>query len=204
MANTEESQGILSQAREPLGSMLEPLGELADSTAKGILAFPGIETLKGQSEVTYTDNAKTITSIDTDLMGFVVSAATNLFVGQCIKIGTVEQIVVITEIDTLKISVDRLILTTVLATEAVTESAYYSAYRQDKDLKESGGWKNYATYFFLELKRDETEDRCDIVFKNSVNIADYEIDLNISTKPISMVKINALNACGALYYFKSF
>lgn len=198
------SKGILSQQNEPLGTMLEPLGELSDSTVRGILAYPGIEILKGQSEVTYTDNSKTITSIDLDLMGFVVSANTNLFVGQCIKIGTVGQAVVITAIDSLNISVDREILATVLATEAVTESAYYSAYRADLHSKANGSWKNFATYFFIEVKEGQADGQCDIVFKNSVNISDYETNLNISTKPISMIKINGSNTVGSIYYFKPF
>ncbi len=197
------SKGILSQQNEPLGSMLEPLGELADSTAKGILAYPGIETLIGQTEVTYTDNSKTITSIATDRLSFVVSAATNLFIGQCIKLSEL-QVAVITGISGTTITVDRVLISTVIATGKVEESAYYSAYRKDRHSKLTGNWRNYATYFFLELKRNEIEGRLDIVFKNSINIADYEVDINISTKPISMVKINGSSGVGALYYFKPF
>lgn len=199
---------ITSKHYEPLGAQLQIVGEVADTTAKGILAYPGVETTIGQTEVTYADNAKTITSIDSDTLGFVVSANTNLFVGQCIKLGTVAQPVVVTAIDSLNISVDREILTTVLATEAVTESAYYSAHRMDKDAKSTDstkpGWFKDYRYFYLELKNGSTAGRQDVITPQGFNVADYVVDSNISTKPISMLKINASNVVTPIYFYKAF
>ena len=50
---------------EPLGAHLLYAGSITDTTAKGILAYPGVETVLGETEVTYTDDSKTITSIAT-------------------------------------------------------------------------------------------------------------------------------------------
>ena len=56
---------------EPLAGHLLYAGEITDTTAKGILAYPGIETSVGETEVTYTDNSKTIVSIsETDAKTF--------------------------------------------------------------------------------------------------------------------------------------
>ena len=195
---------ITSKNLEPIGGHLLIAGEVADTTAKGILAYPGIETLVGETEVTYTDNSKTITSIAVDRLSFVVSANTNLFVGQCIKVGTSGQVVVITGIASTTITVDRVILAAVLATQAVTESAYYSAMRFDKDSDKNSNWRRYARFFYLELKGTSSDGRQDLVTPEGLNVADYYVDANVTTKPISMLKINASNIVTPIYFFKSF
>jgi len=186
---------------EPLAGHLLYAGEITDTTAKGILAYPGIETSVGETEVTYTDNSKTIVSIsETDAKTFEVSAATNLFVGQAIKLDT--QVAVITGIDGTDITVDRDI--TAEADDSVTESAYYSVHRKDKDADPDGNWYRHARYFFIEVKGDSNVGRQDLVFPNDLNKDDYYVDSDISTKPISMLKINGSNTSATLYYFKVF
>jgi len=185
---------------EPIGGHLLYAGEVTDTTAKGLLAYPGIETVVGQDEVIYTDNGKTISAIATDKMSFTVSAATNLFIGQAIKLDT--QAVVITGIDGTTISVDREI--TAAVDDSVTESAYYSVYRKDKDADNTGNWNRYARYFYIELKGGEIEGRQDLVFPNALNKADYHVTNDVTTKPISMLKINTNNVVSVIYYFKPF
>lgn len=202
--------------KEPIGVHLlcAIAGDITDlsATGNGVIAYPGIEADIGQSTITYTDNSKTITSIAADRLSFVVSANTNLFVGQCISLSTGDnlQYAVITEIDGTTISVDRKIIAGVVATDAVKESIYYSVYRMDRDAINTDTtagnhrWKDYAKYFYIEVKGDLSYGQLDLIFPNSINIADYYADNNISTKPISMVKANNNNAAGGIYVFKPF
>lgn len=190
-----------SKNYEPVGAHLLYAGTVSDTTAKGILAYPGIETVMNETEVTYTDDSKTITSIATDRLSFVISATTNLFERQCIKLDG--NVCVITDITGTTITVDRIIPTTVVATDAVTESAYYSVY-DFSDKNHNGILGKYTKYFVIEVKGDGTEGRQDLVFLSKLNVADYYCDTNISTKPISMLKINASNTSTAIYYFKPF
>ena len=185
---------------EPIGGHLLYAGTVANTTAKGIMAYPGIESLIGESEITYTDNSKTITSVAEDLLSFVVSANTNLFVNQAIKLDT--QTVIILVIAGTTITVDRAI--TAVATDSVTESAYYSVYNETADLDHNLIMEKYTKYFNIEIKGDGTDGRQDLVFLSSLNVADYYVDTNISTKPISMLKINGSNVVTNIYYFKPF
>ena len=193
--------------QEPIGAHLLYAGSIATPKTLGVIAYPGIESSIGESTITYTDDSKTITSVATNRRSFVVSANTNLFVGQCIKLSEV-QVAVITAISGTTISVDRVLIATVIATGKVEESVYYSAYRMDKDAKDTDStvdnWHRHARYFYLELKNGEAEGRQDLVFPNGINDDDYYVDSNITTKPISMLKANTDNVTAIFYYFKPF
>lgn len=200
-----------SKFLQPLGAQLVPafpgdVEDLTDATGYGVIAHQGIEGSLGETEITYTDNSKTVTSVASNKRSFVVSANTNLFVGQAIKVGNDK--CVITGISGTTISVD--VELTAVATDSVTESAYYSVYRKDKDAAskdpQADDWSDYANYFFIEPNAGGVtiEGQVDLVFENGVNISDYYVNADVSIKPISMVKPNDSNAVDSIYVFKPF